>query len=134
MVEADEQCFEIGMAGDIDAENFACEATVEALDHAIGLRGIGFGHAAGDFELRTGAFEIISGEAGSAIREHMGDAEGERLSRFCQESDRVGCIFRIVDGEVHKAGAAVDRDIQIALSYLTVGGPQLWRCLTSIWM
>src|SRR5947209_15993940 len=115
------------MAGNVDAKDFACDTAVEALDHAISLGRIGFGYATGDFEFRAGALEVISGETGSAIRQHMGDAEGKGLSRLCQEGDCIGCIFGVVNGEVHKARAAIDGDIEVALAHLAVSGAQLWQ-------
>ena len=40
------------MKGTMHAEHLACDATVEAFDHAIGLRRVGFGHATDDAVLR----------------------------------------------------------------------------------
>lgn len=75
-VEAGQQGFEIRVTGDIDAEHFVGDATVEALDHAAGLRGIGLRFAMDDPVLRAGVFEVVSGETGSPVGQQMGDAEG----------------------------------------------------------
>jgi hypothetical protein len=50
-VEACQQDFEIDVSSDVNAEHFACDTAVEALDHAIGLWGIGPGFAMGDLEI-----------------------------------------------------------------------------------
>jgi hypothetical protein len=42
------------MTSDIDAEHFACDTTVEALDHSICLRRVRPGHTMWDFALRVG--------------------------------------------------------------------------------
>jgi hypothetical protein len=71
--------FEICISGDVNAENFACNATVEALDHAIGLRRVGFGRAPYNLDFLTSVLKIIGGEASPTICQHMRDVEGGRL-------------------------------------------------------
>ena len=63
MVEARQQDLKIRVSRDIDAESLAYDTTVEALDHNVGLRGIGLCFAARDLEFGAGALEIVSGEA-----------------------------------------------------------------------
>lgn len=62
LVEACQQYLEISMPRYIDAEDFAGDTTVEALDHSISLRSIGLCFAANDFEFVEGTLKIISGE------------------------------------------------------------------------
>lgn len=45
MVETGQQSFQISMTGNVDAEDFACDTTVEAFDHPVGLRCVWLGHA-----------------------------------------------------------------------------------------
>src|SRR3546814_17891712 len=61
-------------------------------------------------DLRTGAFKIVGGEAGSPVRQDMGDEERERLSGGVEEGDGVGGILRVVDGEMDEPGAAIEGD------------------------
>ena len=63
MVEARQQDLKIRLSRDIEAENLAYDTTVEALDHTVGLRGIGLCFAVRDLEFGAGALEIVSGEA-----------------------------------------------------------------------
>lgn len=113
------------MASNIDAEYFAGDAAIEALDHAVGLGRIRPGCAMADLDFRAGAFKIIGGEAGATIRQHMGDAEGKGLPGGLEEGDRIDGVLGVVDVEVDKPRAAIDRDIEEALTDLAIGGTQL---------
>jgi hypothetical protein len=80
VIGADQQRHQICVPGDIDAESLACDPTIEAFDHGIGLWCVGFGRAARDFEFRSGSFEVVSVEAGSAIRQDYGQWPPGKLS------------------------------------------------------
>jgi hypothetical protein len=69
--------FEIKMAGDVD--RLAGDAAYETCDHTIGVCCIGSCRAVNDFDLPTGAFEIVGNKAGAPVCQQMGDAEGEGL-------------------------------------------------------
>lgn len=125
VIETGQENFQIVMAGDIDAENFARDTAVEAFNHAVGLGGIGSGGAAGDFEASAGAFEIIGGKAGSAIRQHMSDPEREGFLCLSEKGDRIGGGLSIVNGEMHEAGAAINGNVEVALAHVPVCSPQL---------
>jgi len=124
-IKAGQQDFEIGVASNIDAEHLAGDPAIEAFDHAIGLGRIRPGRAMADLDFRAGPFKIIGGEAGAAIRQHTGDAEGEDLSGGLEEGNRIGGVLGVVDVEVDKSRAATDCDIEEALSDLAVRGTQL---------
>ena len=63
MIEANEQCFQIGMASNIVSENFAGDMTIEAFYHSVRLGRIWFCYSARDFEFRARFFEGIDSEA-----------------------------------------------------------------------
>lgn len=90
------------MAGNVNAQHLAGDAPIEAFDHAVGLRRIGPRHSVNDLELRAGTFEIFGGNAGSPVRQHMGDAKREGRSSGFEEDDGVGGILGDVDGEMDK--------------------------------
>ena len=117
------------MAGHRDPEHLGLDASVEALHHAIRLGCIGPRFAVLHPELSAGRLEPAGREAGAAVREHMGDLEGEGLDRFVQEGHSTARGFVVLDGEVDEAGGAVDGDIQLALAALAVSGPELGQVL-----
>lgn len=55
----------------------------------------------------------------------MGDAEWKGLSCPAQEGNSVGCIFSIVNSQMHEAGTAIDCNIEITLADLSICGSQL---------
>jgi hypothetical protein len=124
LVEVGEQNFEIGVSSDVDAKDFADDTTIEALDHAVGLRPIRLYLAARDCEIGTGPFEIVGGKARGTVGQHMGDLEGQRLACLGQETNGVGGVLGVVHRQMDEARAAIDGDIQVTLAHLSVGGAQ----------
>ena len=59
----------------------------------------------------------------------MCHAKGKRRGGFAQESDGTGFGFIVLDGEMDRARAAVDGDIEIALAPFAIGGLQLGQVL-----
>ena len=55
--------------------------------------------------------------------------KGKGGGRFAQESDGAGFGFVVLDGEVDRARAAVDGDVEIALAPFAIGGLQLGQML-----
>ena len=117
------------MAVDRDAQHLALHPPVEALHETVGLRRVGLGLAVLHLQLTAGVFKTISRKAGSSVRQHVGDLEGERADRLFQEGDRAGGQLIVFDRQVHPARAAVDGDIEEALAALAIGGSQLGQVL-----
>ena len=126
LVEALQQGLEIAVAGHRDPEHLGLDASVEALHHAIGAGRIGPRFAVLHPERPAGRLEPGGREAGAAVREHMGDLEGEGLDRFIQEGDGAGRGFIVLDREMDEAGGAVDGDIEVALGGSACGSRR-WR-------
>jgi hypothetical protein len=80
-------------------------------------------------QLAAGVFEAIGGEAGSPIRQHVRDLEGEGAHRLVQESHRTCGQLIIIDRQMHPTRAAIDGHIQEALAALAIGGLQLGQVL-----
>ena len=76
------------MAINRNPQHLALHPSVEALHKAVGLRRVGFGLAMLHLQLAAGVFKAISRKAGSSVRQHVGDLEGERADRLFQEGDR----------------------------------------------
>ena len=117
------------MAIDRDAQHLALHPPVEALHETIGLRRVGLGLAVLHLQLAAGVFKAIGREAGSSVRQHVRDLEGERADRLFQEGDRACGQLVVLDRQMHPARAAVDGHIEEALAALAVGGSQLGQVL-----
>ena len=117
------------MAIDRDAEHLALHPPVEALHETIGLRRVGLGRAVLHLQPAAGLLEAIGRKAGSSVREHMGDLEGEGAHRLFQEGDCAGGQLVVLDRQMHPTRAAVDGDIEEALAALAIGGSQLRQVL-----
>ncbi len=113
---------------DRDAQHLAAHATVEALDHAVGLGRTGTGVAILGAQLGAGPGEGRS-EAASIVGQHMGEAEGEGVGRLAQEGNGAGLGLVVLDREVHGAGSVLDGDEEVSLAPLAIAGLQLWQML-----
>ena len=110
-------------------EHLALHPPVEALHETVGLRRVGFGRAMLQLQLAAGLLEAIGREAGSSVRQDVGDLEGEGADRLLQEGDCAGGQLVVLDRQVNPARAAVDGDIEEALAALAVSGSQLGQVL-----
>jgi hypothetical protein len=107
------------------------EASVEALDHAVGLRPKRPGEAVGDgargaepvkgkgaggFVVRFGF--LVDGEAvgelGAVVGQDGVDGEREAVEKALEKSGGGGGAAIGEDSEIDKAGGAIDRDIGVA--------------------
>jgi hypothetical protein len=148
-IEAAQKLFELIVRIDGDGEHFGDDAAIEPLDHAIGLRRAWLDMAIGGSEFGADLGKGL-GEAAAVVCQYVCHANGQSRGRFAQESDGTGFGFVVLDGEVDRARAAVDGDVEIALAPFAIGGLQLgrssprfqprsgWngcggRCLMSIW-
>src|SRR3546814_2649082 len=61
--------------------------------------------------------KIVGGEAGSPVRQDMGDAERERLSGGVEEGDGVGGILRVVYGEMRSEEHTSELQSLMRISY-----------------
>ena len=125
-VEAAQELFELIVRIDGDGEHFGDDAAIEPLDHAIGLWCARLDMAIRCPELGTDLGKSL-GEAAAIVCQYMCHAEGKRSGRFAQKRDGTGFGFVVLDGEVDRARAAVDGDVEIALVPLTIGSLQLGR-------
>ena len=69
------------------------------------------------------------GEAAAVVGQDMRHTEGKSVSGFAQERDGACLGFVVLDGEVDRARAAVDGDVEIALAPLAIGSLQLRQVL-----
>ena len=127
-VEAAQQLLEIPVRIDGNAQHLAADAAIEALHHAIGLRRVGSGVPIRRTELGTD-FGEGRGEATAVISQHVGQAEREGGGCLAQEGNGALLGLVVLDGEMDRARAAVDGDVEIALAPLAIGGLQLWQVL-----
>ena len=97
-----------------------------ALDHAIGLRRAWLDMAIGGSEFGAELGKSL-GEAAAVACQYVCHAKGQSRGRFAQESDGTGFGFVVLDGEVDRARAAVDGDVEIALAPFAIGGLPLGR-------
>src|SRR3954451_4013651 len=116
------------MRVDGDAEHFAANAAVEALDHAIRLRRPRLGMAVLGAEFGADLGEG-GGEAATVVGQHVGEAEGESRRGLTEEGNGALLGLVVLDGEVDRAGAAIDGDIEVALAPFAIGGLQLGQVL-----
>src|SRR3954451_12503523 len=116
------------MRVDGDAEHFAANAAVEALDHAIRLRRPRLGMAVLGAEFGADLGEG-GGEAATVVGQHVGEAEGESRRGLTEEGNGALLGLVVLDGEVDRAGAAIDGDVEVALAPFAIGGLQLWQVL-----
>ena len=117
------------MARDGDAEHLTLDASIEALDHTVGARGVGLGLAMLDAEIPAGLFKAVGGEAAAAVGQHVRDVEGKDLERLLEEGPGTGFSLVVLDRQMHGARASVDRHEQVALAALAIRGPQLGQVL-----
>ena len=116
------------MGVDADAEHFAADPAIEALDHAVGLGRAGPDVAVLHAQIGTG-FGECCGEATAVVGQHVGEPEGESGGGLVQEGDgapfglvvlsRKLCAFRR-DREVDGSRAAVDGREQVTLAPFAV--------------
>src|SRR3954451_18694888 len=123
-VEAAQELFELIVRIDGDGQHFGDDAAIEALDHAIGLWRTRLDMAILCPELGTDLGKGL-GEAAAVICQYMCHAKGKRSGGFAQESYGTGFGFIVLDGEMDRAGTAVDGDVEIALASFAIGGLQL---------
>ena len=97
------------MRVDGDSEHLAADTAVEPLGQAIGLRRARPGVAILRAKGSTG-FGEGRGEATAVVGQHVGEAEGEGCCGLTQEGDGAPLGFVVLDGEVDRAGPAVDGD------------------------
>jgi hypothetical protein len=128
-MEPGQQMLELAVAGDQDPQHLALHPAVEALDHPVGFRGVGLGLAVLDAELPAHVLEPVGGEARAAVGQQVGDLEREGGDRLLEERHRAGLGLVVLDRQVHRARAAVDGDVEVALLDLAVGGLQLRQVL-----
>lgn len=57
------------------------------------------------------------------------NVERERLSGCRKEGNGIVCVLGVIDSQVNKARAAVDRDIEEALAFFAIGGAQFGQML-----
>src|SRR5690349_2076350 len=111
-IEAAQELCELSVRIDGDGEHFGNDAAIEALDHAIGLW-----RARLDMAILCPEFGADLGkglgEAAAVVCQYMCHAEGKRGGGFAQESDGTGFGFVVLDGEMDRARAAVDGDVEI---------------------
>ena len=85
---------------DVDGQHLTAHATVEALDHAVGLGRTGTGVAILGTQLGTGSGEGLS-EAAAVVGQDVGKAEGKGLGSLAEESNGTGLRLVVLDREVH---------------------------------
>src|SRR5689334_976854 len=113
---------------DGDGEHFGDDAAIEALDHAIGLWRTWLDMAIRCPKLGTNLGKG-PGEAATVVCQYICHVEGQGSGRFAQESDGTGFGFIVLDGEMDRARAAVDGDVEIALAPLAIASLQLGQVL-----
>src|SRR5215213_6318006 len=69
------------------------------------------------------------GEATAVVGQDMRHAEGESSGGLVQEGNGAAFGLVVLDGEVDRARAAVDGDIEVALAWFAIGGLQLGQRL-----
>src|SRR3954463_7104104 len=69
------------------------------------------------------------GEAATVVGQHVGEAEGESRRGLTEEGNGALLGLVVLDGEVDRAGAAIDGDVEVALAPFAIGGLQLWQVL-----
>src|SRR6476620_5004478 len=102
-IEPRQQPLEIAVARDGDAEHLTLDASVEALDHAVGARGVGLGLAMLDAEIPAGLFKAVGGKTAAAVGQHVRDVEGKGLERLLEESPGTGLGLVVLDRQMNGA-------------------------------
>ena len=85
------------MTNTIDPTHLARDAAKELLDDAVGLGRLRRGRAMADLDFRAGAFKIIGGKAGAAIREHIGGPTEKAFLGSFEEAALVGHVLGVTD-------------------------------------
>ena len=127
-VEAPQDLFELMVGIDGDGKHFGDDAAIEALNHTIGLWRTRL-----DMAILCSEFDADLGkrlsEAAAIVRQYVCHAERKRCGRFAQESDGACLCLVVLDGQVDRARAAIDGDIEKALAPFAISGLQLGQML-----
>ena len=116
------------MRVDGDGEHLGADAAIEAFDHAVGLRRAWLGVAILRAQFSADPGKGL-GEAAAVVCQDMCHAKGKSSSGFTQEGDGTRFGFVVLDGEMNRAQAAVDGDVEIALAPFAIDGLQLGEML-----
>jgi hypothetical protein len=80
----------------------------------------------------TSVLEGVRHKAGAAVGEHVRDGEGQGGECLLQEGHGRGGGLVILDRQMHKAGGAVDGDVEVALAEDAVAVTQLQPASTQV--
>lgn len=129
VVEPAQQGFKIRVVRDVDRQDFGCNTAVEPLDHAIRLGRVGPGPSPIYALILACFLKRIRSKAGAAIGQDMGYFEWKSGFGGLEKIDGIGRILGVVDGQMHEARAAIDRDVEEPFAGLTICGLQLRQML-----
>ncbi|GAN87818.1 hypothetical protein Gain_0093_002 [Komagataeibacter intermedius TF2] len=75
----------------------------------------------------TGFFEGIRRKAGATISQNMGDPERKGGFDSFEEIDGIIGILRVIDGQMDRAGASIDGDIEKTFPPVSICCLQFWQ-------